>query len=807
MPTSDSNDMSAAFPLRVFISCAAEEKAFLIALEKHLSGLKSAGLISTWSFLNVKPGENVERTQREQADQATIFVVLLSADFLADDSLASELKNILTRANKGEVRLIPIRVRPVNLADTPIDKMQTLPDGDAVSLWDDQDAAWESIANRLATMVNSYRVIRPPPPKLSSQEEAQLARLHAKVERFWIAGVLRSPPEAPMMLSQRRTIEEEWLAGIATELEPAAPIEIPSDRPIQTIFEESKQSLLLLGQPGMGKTTQLLLLAQALLNASPQPVPVIFTLATWRESARSLSAWMAEELRIQYQVPGSFAEKWVKNGIILPLLNGLDEVPERLRQKCVDAINESIDALTLPGIAVTCGQNEYESLRSRLRLNTALRLHPLTREVVADVFSHHSSLAKLPTEQQEQLIALAERPVALTLLLHVASDTLSPASLDALLDAYVERMSARSGKKKLPVSREKFIAILEQLAFAMQRNKCAVFQLDFLQPGWLEKPQSVWAYAFASRLIGAGVCGASVISSYGLTPLENLGFKSTLRVGVELALCTMLSAGIITSLAAGRALTSPLQKRRSGRAHIVYVGTLALAAGAIDAAVLGLWEHHLIPAIMGFQIGLLATILVCPHPGVGDRYADIYPRETLRFSWRHALRTSPVGIALALIAFLSATWVREFAPGILIAAILFAAAFLFGGLRGTEVDEKAAQYHRIRRSLRLAWIVSIAGGIAFTAIMGFFYGLVYGLYAGLTALGVMWLWYGGYAIIQHSILKALLSREKHAYCNDHILDAGIERDLLYRVGGGCMFVHSLIVSRLADRHGSRQNAA
>lgn len=830
LTASGPGDNVVKFSWRVFISCAPEDNAFLHALQTHLSGLESSGLISTWSSSELKPGENVEHREYEEIDRANIVLLLLSADLLSDDSLQRELHYVLKRAATGKVRLVPIRIRPLELEGTPLAGLQTLPDGDAVSQWPNQDAAWAQVSNYLAAVVAGSTNDRKKPKahashghampdahpigKLPSQEKAQLARLHAKMERFWISGVLCGPPETPIMVPQRRTLEEEWIAGLGTELQTAAPIEVPTDHSIKDLFEESGRSLLLLGQPGTGKTTQLLLLAQNLLNAGPQPVPVIFPLATWTESARSLRAWMTEELCIQYQVPISFAESWLSKGVILPLLDGLDEIPEQLRSRCLEAINKAVEKAVLPGIVVTCRTNEYEVLPHRLRLNAALRLHHLTREMVVDVFARHPALAGLPSEQREQFLGLAQSPLALTLLIHVASDNLPPndievrpgkGQLSSLLDAYIERMVARSGKKKLPVDREKFVVILEHLAFAMRRNNCAVFQLDSLQPGWLEKPHDVWVYAFASRFLAAGVLGSGVILSFGLTPLENQGFKATLGFGVALAGCTTFTVGLLASLIAGWAMRNPPQKRKTGRIHMAHVAALGIVAGAINAAVLGWWWQHSMAAIMGFQIGLVATILLSPHAGIGDRYADIQPREALRFSWAHALRMAPVGIILSLVAFFGASGERELHASIIAATAVLLVALLLGGLRGTEVDEKAIQNRRIERSLQIAWTVSLAGGVLTTVIMAYFYGILYGLCTGLTTLTTLWLWYGGYTAIQHSLVRALLRREKHEYLDGHYRDAAIDRALLYRVGGGCMFINPLFMSHLAERFASRRN--
>ena len=62
---------------------------------------------------------------------------------------------------------------------------------------------------------------------------------------------------------------------------------LPPDQKIVDVFDEVKGALLILGEPGSGKTTTLLELARDLIaraeKDSTLPVPVVFNLSSWVE--------------------------------------------------------------------------------------------------------------------------------------------------------------------------------------------------------------------------------------------------------------------------------------------------------------------------------------------------------------------------------------------------------------------------------------------------------------------------------------------------------------------------------------------
>ncbi len=81
----------------------------------------------------------------------------------------------------------------------------------------------------------------------------------------------------------------------------------------------------------------------------------------------------------------------MQNGILLPLLDGLDEVTPALQQKCAEAMNAWLtgDLENRPcGVLICCRREEFETIvRQKLSLQGAIYLQPLTPVQIEEYFS------------------------------------------------------------------------------------------------------------------------------------------------------------------------------------------------------------------------------------------------------------------------------------------------------------------------------------------------------------------------------------------------------------------------------------
>ena len=162
--------------------------------------------------------------------------------------------------------------------------------------------------------------------------------------------------------------------------------------------------LVVLGSPGAGKTMLMLRLVLDLLanreQGSGQPVPVLVPVTAWDPEQDSLYSWLEDRLTIDHPglaeyVPAGHAPRsriaaLLSQGKIIPVLDGLDEMPPVARRKVIARLN---DVLALPDcppqLLLTCRTDEYRDTvggYSRgwtpLRGAAAIELQPLDADHV-----------------------------------------------------------------------------------------------------------------------------------------------------------------------------------------------------------------------------------------------------------------------------------------------------------------------------------------------------------------------------------------------------------------------------------------
>ncbi|MDX3485933.1 helix-turn-helix domain-containing protein [Streptomyces sp. ID05-18] len=131
--------------------------------------------------------------------------------------------------------------------------------------------------------------------------------------------------------------------------------------------------LVILGRAGSGKSIMAIRLVLDLLGGSgpdrSRRVPVIFGVGAWDATAVALRDWLVDLLLRDYphlarRTPGgsTLAAALVDAGLILPVLDGFDEIAEGLRQEALEALN----ATSLP-LVLTSRAGEYAEAVSAAR--------------------------------------------------------------------------------------------------------------------------------------------------------------------------------------------------------------------------------------------------------------------------------------------------------------------------------------------------------------------------------------------------------------------------------------------------------
>src|SRR5713101_5117270 len=154
-------------PAALFLSYAHEDELLLRKLETHLSLLKRQGLISMWHDRLLQPGNDWAREIDSHLNQASVILLLISADFLVSDyCYGIEMKRALERQEAGEVRVIPILLRSVDWKGAPFGHLQALPtDAKPITAWSNEDTALTDVAAGIRRVIEDLPLLAASAPR------------------------------------------------------------------------------------------------------------------------------------------------------------------------------------------------------------------------------------------------------------------------------------------------------------------------------------------------------------------------------------------------------------------------------------------------------------------------------------------------------------------------------------------------------------------------------------------------------------------------------------------------------------------
>ncbi|WP_424890564.1 NACHT domain-containing protein [Streptomyces sp. XH2] len=131
-------------------------------------------------------------------------------------------------------------------------------------------------------------------------------------------------------------------------------------RVVQAFAAVPSRRLVVLGGPGAGKSILAVQFVLGMLTTRQPggPVPVLFPLAGWNPQALTLRAWLAERLAAEYRTlaarsgDGTLARDLLDAGLVLPVLDGFDELPRPAHGEAMRRLNAELDE-RLP-VLLTC---------------------------------------------------------------------------------------------------------------------------------------------------------------------------------------------------------------------------------------------------------------------------------------------------------------------------------------------------------------------------------------------------------------------------------------------------------------------
>ncbi len=602
---------------------------------------------------------------------------------------------------------------------------------------------------------------------------------------------------------------------------------------IITVFDEEDigGKLLILGKPGSGKTIMLLKLAQELLRRAKEnpkkPVPVLFSLANWKNNNQTIKNWLIERLKEKYKIGKDIGKQWVENQDIIPLLDGLDELAAERQEECIRKINNFLNSENwAKPLVVTSRTKEYQqNSEIKLKLNYSLELCPYTSQQVNEYLhstgneilwnsinndSDFNNLAKTPFILN--IIVLAVEEISLKKWQQFQSND---ERLNYLLEAYIRRMLKPRYNQKQP-PQEKTKRWLGWLAERLIEEDSTEFFIEKMQPYWLKNKFQKFIYDFivwvvilllCSGLISGLIYCLDIINYDGnfdpiYTPYHRL--IDVLIYGLIYGLIYALYELLENQIKKIILFIAPLR-------NLSQIVTKRLLFMLISATVIGLIYGVYLDEIFGLYFGLLSVVISGFIFRIGDEIKTVY---FLKFN----LKKSYYGVIYGLIFALIIWQINQFIYGsiypVIFGLIVWLTFWLNSGIDVVEIENKVLHNQGIRQSIINTLIISLWIALFTTPLIfiiqlineNSFQPLITSLVLGLLFGILIGILRSGTPAIKHLVLRIIL------WCSGYIpwnyarfLDYCTNRLFLQRVGNRYRFMHNLLRQHFARKYGESNN--
>jgi hypothetical protein len=773
---------------QAFISYKSEERPHALKLRDTL---RAWGYGTWFDQDNIRKGEYFrDEIQKGLETSAVVVGVLTNASVKSREVLAE-----WDYAFSGKARLLLLRYEAVDLPywlasvqyiDCTRDEIQAMSQLQEALRHPDTsryEAAPDYISRPQSK--NTQLVYQ---PLVDEKKADNRARMLESVYQSWILGALR-----PNLQAGTIDIGLGLKADAVLRHADYEDYRLPdSSHAIAQVFEDMHGELLILGEPGSGKTILMLQLAESLLALAQadekRAIPVILNLSSWAQKQVPFEDWLITELKRSYTVPEKQAKEWLSQDKLCLLLDGLDEIAPsqnlgdeqgyvgkaaiKLRSEAVEAINRFRETHPKLDMVICSRIRDYETLQKKLNLNGAILLRALNKEQIDSYLlgENYAGVREL-LDKEPSALSLAESPFILTTMKSSYEGTPYTGSphkrlkldrdsqekrRDHLFLEYTDKQLKSHPSTNYPPP--KTLHYLQWLAYQMLKHEATVFYVEALRLSWIESGKRY--YSIANML------------ALGLVLLLSAGLISGLAYGMAIAI---IGCGCIWLLIGPAATSNDIEFAEKISWSVPKDGLFArywLGMGLISSIFISIfylpanidflpnsikmsWDYLRASFIFGLGIvvalglilGIAATLLsgLSINPNIQSR---ANPNDGLAGSGKN-------GLIIGLIASL-------------IAGLIGASIF---GLIGWRIDKLTT------------WLI---GGLSLGPIVGLIVGLVCG-----------WL-----AVIQHICIRLSLAHEGHIpyWRYDKFLDYAAEAGFLRKVGGGYIFRHRMLLDYFAEQY-------
>jgi len=573
-------------------------------------------------------------------------------------------------------------------------------------------------------------------------------------------------------------------------------------------------------------------------------VPVLLNLSSWQPNREHFDAWLARRLLEQYPALASRerygadpAPRLVSTDAVLPVLDGLDEMPAAHHAAAITALTEAVAGDR--ALVVACRPEEYQAAvtatGTTLGRAAVVELEPVDAATAAAYLpggqlAGRHRWARVTAHLRADPGGLLARALSTPLMVYLArtaytSPERDPAELcdprrwltpeqieDHLLAAYLPAvygngpMPPRAGVQTPRRGRARAYSAAQAsgwLAFIATQ----LAALGTRELSWWRLPHTIHRFEAVFGLAVRLTAGLAFGSAFGLTYGFANGPIRGLVYGISYGLAFELGISVLSKpqIAAGRRSTAGL-----------VVGLMTGLTAALGVGVVYGFEAALMAGCeAGLIVGFGAWITARRHAPL-----DSQPRQVelgARRLCQATVKSIPAGLAFGLIMGSANAISWDLATALKIALALAVPLTLALGVSETIVmaadDQSSASPRSLLRGERAATIAQVAAlgigaGLAdlFTTALtnGLAHGLAAGLAVSLTVGLVFGLTFGLATGLSSPWLRFVVAQAWFAVRGDlpwrlmDFLDDAHRRGILRQVGAAYQFRHARLQDHLQD---------